>query len=68
LISSNYKAAHAAGQNYKEYAKQIATSPYISEKNGDNRTAYMNGIINIYENILAIAKKKGFWSQEDSAS
>ena len=69
LISSNYKAAHAAGENYKEYAKQIANSPYISEKNGDNRTAYMNGIIKIYENILAIAKKKkGFWSPEDSAS
>jgi peptidoglycan hydrolase FlgJ len=60
LISSNYKAAFAAGKDYKLYAKQIANSAYISETNGDNRTAYMNGIISIYETILDIAKKKVF--------
>ena len=58
LIATNYKAAFAASNNYKEYAHQISISPYISEKNGDNRTAYKNAIISIYEEILGIAKKK----------
>lgn len=66
LISSNYKAAHTAGSDYKAYADKIAHSAYISEKNGDDRNAYMKGIISIYENIMLIAKKKIFLSKEDS--
>jgi flagellar protein FlgJ len=58
LIASNYRMAHAAANNYKEYAKQIAHSAYISEKNGDNRVVYMNGIISLYESIAQVAKKK----------
>ncbi|WP_296684255.1 glucosaminidase domain-containing protein [Flavobacterium sp.] len=68
LISANYKTAHAAAMDYKKYADKIAHSPYISEKNGDNRNAYMRGLIANYESILAIAKKKIFLSQEDSPS
>ena len=60
LIASNYKAAHASANDYKAYADKIAHSPYISEQNGDDRNAYMKGIISIYENILVIAKKKVF--------
>ena len=67
LIASNYKAAHASANDYKAYADKIAHSPYISEQNGDDRNAYMKGIISIYENILEIAKKKVFLSEEDSA-
>lgn len=66
LISRNYKSAHAAGKSYKDYANKIAHSPYISEKNGDNRNAYMRGLISNYEIILEIAKKKIFSSREDS--
>lgn len=63
LISTKYKAAAAAGTDYKTYALRIANSPYISESNGDNRQSYMNNIISIYENILAVAKKKELLSQ-----
>ncbi len=58
LIATSYKSAKAAGTDYKLYAQRISQSPYISEKNGDDRNAYMKGIISIYENILSIAKKK----------
>jgi flagellar protein FlgJ len=68
LISSNYKEAHAAALDYKQFANKIAHSPYISEKNGDNRISYMKGLINNYENILAIAKKKIYLSNQDSPS
>lgn len=60
LISTSYKPAKAAGTDYKLYAQRISQSAYISEKNGDDRKAYMNGIISIYESILSIAKKKVF--------
>ena len=68
LISSKYKAAHAASYNYKEYAKQISYSPYLSEKNGDNRAVYMKGLISIYETILEVAKKKIYLPKQDSPS
>jgi len=58
LISSKYKSAHAAGQDYKTYAQRIAYSPYISESNGDSREGYRSAIINLYENILDTVKKK----------
>lgn len=40
LISEKYPTAAAASYDHKKYAKLIAQSPYISEKNGDNRTIY----------------------------
>lgn len=58
LIASSYKLAHKAAFDIKEYAHQISISPYISEKNGDNRAKYKSSLINIYEDVLAIAKKK----------
>ena len=58
LISSKYKSAHAAGQDYKAYAQRIAYSPYISEANGDSREGYRSAIINLYENIIDTVKKK----------
>jgi flagellar protein FlgJ len=66
LIATNYKAAHAVAMDYKQYADKIAHSPYIAEKNGDNRTSYMKGLIANYENILDIAKKKVFLLNQDS--
>jgi flagellar protein FlgJ len=58
LISSKYKSAHAAGQDYKTYAQRIAYSPYISEANGDSREGYRSAIINLYERIIDTVKKK----------
>ena len=66
LIATNYKAAHAVATDYKLYAEKIAHSPYISEKNGDNRISYMKGLIANYENILNIAKKKVYLLNQDS--
>lgn len=68
LISANYKSAHAVAMDYKKYADKISHSPYISEKNGDNRNAYMRGLISNYESILEIAKKKISLSKGDSPS
>jgi peptidoglycan hydrolase FlgJ len=66
LISANYKTAHAVAMDYKKYADKIAHSPYISEKNGDNRNSYMRGLISNYESIQVIAKKKIYLSKEGS--
>ena len=66
LISANYKTAHAVAMDYTKYADKIAHSPYISEKNGDNRNSYMRGLISNYESIQVIAKKKIYLSKEGS--
>jgi flagellar protein FlgJ len=58
LISTKYKSAHAASNDYKTYAQRIAYSPYISESNGDSREGYRSAIINLYENIMSTVKKK----------
>lgn len=57
--SSYYKKAHAVGYDYRKYAHEISYSAYITEKNGDNREVYKRNIINIYEVIQGIVKKKG---------
>lgn len=67
LISSKYKAAAAAGKDYKTYAHRIAYSPYISEVNGDNREHYRKNIISIYEDIWEVVKKKEYPSAVESA-
>jgi peptidoglycan hydrolase FlgJ len=58
IISTKYKAAARVSNNIPEYAEKIAYSPYINEKNGDNRVKYKAIIIQSAETILAIAKKK----------
>jgi flagellar protein FlgJ len=58
LISTKYKSAHAASNDYKTYAQRIAYSPYISESNGDSREGYRSAIVNLYEKILDTVKKK----------
>jgi flagellar protein FlgJ len=58
LISSKYSAAHALSFDAKRYAQAIAYSPYITEKNGDNRAAYMLAIQQNFDRIAAILKKK----------
>jgi hypothetical protein len=67
-LPQNTKRPHAASYDYKEYAKQISYSPYLSEKNGDNRAVYMKGLISIYETINEIAKKKIYLPKQDSPS
>jgi len=58
LITSYYKEAAKVSNDVKAYAQKIAYSPYINEKNGDNRVKYRALIIQSAETILAIAKKK----------
>ena len=58
LISSKYKSAHAVASDSTKYAKAIAYSPYISEKNGDNRENYRKLIISSHNSISSIVKKK----------
>jgi flagellar protein FlgJ len=58
IITSYYKEAAKVSNDVKAYAEKIAYSPYISEKNGDNRIKYRALIIQSAETILAIAKKK----------
>lgn len=58
LITSYYKEAAAVSNNVSAYAQKIAYSPYINEKNGDNRAKYKTLIIQSAESILNIAKKK----------
>jgi peptidoglycan hydrolase FlgJ len=61
LISTKYKTASAISSDTTQYAKAIAYSPYISEKNGDNRPAYQNAIIsnsNYIDSMSEQLKKK----------
>lgn len=57
LISEKYKAAFMASKNIAQYASLISSSPYINEKNGDNRAKYNQLIISNAKAILDIAKK-----------
>jgi len=58
LISERYPDAHRLSNDSTAYARSIAYSPYISEKNGDDRVNYMNAIISNYRSIAEIIKKK----------
>lgn len=58
IITSYYKDAASVSNNINAYAQKIAYSPYINEKNGDNRAKYKSLIIQSAETILTIAKKK----------
>ncbi len=58
LITSYYKEAASVSNNINAYAQKIAYSPYINEKNGDNRAKYKALIIQSADTILGIAKKK----------
>lgn len=57
LISSKYSAAYKASNDVATYAALIASSPYINEKNGDNRNKYKQLIIANALAIVEIAKK-----------
>lgn len=52
LISSKYPTATKVSNDTLAYAKAISQSPYISEKNGDDRQGYERGIISAYKNII----------------
>lgn len=61
LISKNYKTAASVSSDSTKYAKAIAYSPYISEKNGDNRPAYQKAVISnskYIESMSELLKKK----------
>ncbi|MDO9186252.1 MAG: glucosaminidase domain-containing protein [Bacteroidia bacterium] len=61
LISSKYKTAASVSSDSSQYAKAIAYSPYISEKNGDNRPAYQKAVIsnsNYIDSMSDLLKKK----------
>lgn len=57
LISTKYVQAARASQSVTEYARLIASSPYINEKNGDNRAKYKELIIRNAVAIITISKK-----------
>jgi len=57
LITKKYKEAAKASDSVTEYARLIANSPYINEKNGDNRSLYKQIIIKNAAAILTFAKK-----------
>lgn len=57
LLSSKYKEAATASKSVAEYARLISSSPYINEKNGDNRTKYKELIIANAKAIELFAKK-----------
>lgn len=58
LIKEAYPTAHQLSYDSTAYAHSIANSPYISEKNGDNRDNYMKGILSSFQSISEIIKKK----------
>lgn len=57
LLVSKYNEAAKASQSVTEYARLISISPYINEKNGDNRSKYKELIIRNAIAISLIAKK-----------
>lgn len=57
LISKNYKTAASLSSDSTQYAKAIAYSPYISEKNGDNRPAYQKALISNSKYIDSVAEQ-----------
>jgi flagellar protein FlgJ len=57
LLVLKYNDAAKASPSVTEYARLISTSPYISEKNGDNRAKYKELIIRNAVAISMIAKK-----------
>lgn len=58
IITSYYKDAAKASHDIVAYATKIAASPYINEKNGDNRGKYRQLIIQSATTIMEVAKKK----------
>jgi flagellar protein FlgJ len=61
LITSKYKEAAAVSNDTAAYAKAIAYSPYISEKNGDNRPQYQRAITvnaSYISSLFALSKSK----------
>lgn len=57
LIAGKYSVAAKASHSITEYARLISNSPYINEKNGDNRAKYKEVIIRNAIAITLIAKK-----------
>lgn len=57
LLVVKYNDAAKASPSVTEYARLISTSPYINEKNGDNRSKYKELIIRNAVAISMIAKK-----------
>lgn len=58
MITTYYPDAAKVSNNIEAYATKIANSPYINEKNGDNRAKYRALIIQSANTIVEIAKKK----------
>ncbi len=58
LITSKYKEAANVSKDISLYAHKIAQSPYISEKNGDNRNNYEKLINSAAKTILTYVQKK----------
>lgn len=57
LLSSKYSQAAKASSSVEEYARLISMSPYINEKNGDNRAKYQQLIIQNAKIISLVSKK-----------
>lgn len=59
LIAAKYPTAKSVSSDTVKYASAIALSPYISEKNGDDREGYKRGIIAAYNFIQEKIKELG---------
>lgn len=57
LIKEKYNSAYRASDDVAKYAALISHSPYINEKNGDNRSKYNQLIIANAKAIIELAKK-----------
>lgn len=57
LLASKYSQAAKASHSVEEYARLISNSPYINEKNGDNRNKYKELIIQNAKVISLVSKK-----------
>lgn len=63
LIKAKYNAAFKASNDVAKYASLISHSPYINEKNGDNRAKYNQLIIANAKAIIQIAGKfRSLWN------
>lgn len=54
LIRTGYRTAWSLSDNLEAYAKEIAYSPYISERNGDNREVYRKSLVSLAQTIEGI--------------
>lgn len=59
LIRNGYRQAWQVSRDPQAYAKEIAYSRYISERNGDDRETYRRSLVQIAQTIQAVMALDG---------